>query len=88
MVTGQSTSFALSPYRPAKDTSTFDGGYRFVVRRVEREQPAVEDVQMWRWDHFDTPRDERGNWWHGGDAALCDTIDRISATPPHAQEAA
>ncbi len=51
-----------------------------MVCRVEREQPAVEDVQMWRWDHFDTPRDERGNWWHGADAALRDTIDRIAAT--------
>jgi len=64
-------------FSTGKDRSTFDGGYDFAIRRMDREDMDEFAVAAWLWNHHDTPNDERGPFWRGVRCALAERLNGL-----------
>lgn len=58
---------------------TFSGGYEFAIRRIDREDMDEIEIGDWLWRHYDTPRSERGQFWHGVRAALTEKVNALES---------
>jgi len=65
-------------YSTGKDKSTWDGGYTYVIARIERENLDGAAVTDWWVRTLETPKSERTNFWHGMNRALVETMGRLA----------
>jgi len=65
-------------YSTGKDNSTWDGGYTYVIARIEREKLDGAAVTDWWVRTLETPKSERTNFWQGMNRALVETMGRLA----------